>query len=97
MGLKWLLFQPAHFVYYMKHVISMRWLANPNKGPNHFSHNFITHYQSEDSHAHGMVINTSPPPWSIMLTIKPKMVIVVFDTCLWGDSYLEPHHMKNQM
>ena len=81
MGLKWLLFQPAHFLYYMKHVISMRWLANPNRGPNHFSHNFITHYQSEDSHVHGIVINTSPSP-SIMLTIKPKMVIVVLDTCL---------------
>jgi hypothetical protein len=40
----------------MKRVISMRWLANPNRGHSHFSHEiwssreYLIHYQSEDSH-----------------------------------------------
>ena len=41
----------------MKHVISMRWLANPNRGHSHFSHEiwssceYFIQAQSEDSHS----------------------------------------------
>ena len=41
----------------MKHVISTRWLANPNQGGGHFPHSlyeYLINYQSEDSRAHEM-------------------------------------------
>ena len=51
-------FQLAHLSWDMKHMISLRWLANPKRGPSHFPYNFwssyeyLIHYQSEDLHAH---------------------------------------------
>jgi hypothetical protein len=45
-----------HFSHELKHVTGTRWSANPNQGRSHSPHNFrssheyLIHYQSEDSH-----------------------------------------------
>ena len=60
----------------MKHMVSMRWVANPNQSCSQFPHNlwslyaYLIHYQGEDSCVHEMVIWIS----SIMLISKPRMV-----------------------
>jgi len=56
----------------------MGYLVNPHWCHHHFPHYFETshrianHYQSEDSHAHQLTIQTLP----VMLTIKPRMITI---------------------
>jgi hypothetical protein len=63
-----------------KHTIIARWLANPNRGHSRFPHDFrslyeyLSHYQSEDSHAHQMIMQVFS---SYMLIIDPRMVIII--------------------
>jgi hypothetical protein len=81
----------------MKYAIRAGWLANPSQGCSQFprnSHEFLIHYQSEDSCAHQMLIHILP----IMLTIELRIVTIFWarysisskHVSFW-DMILEPH------
>jgi hypothetical protein len=97
MDFKWLLFSTSRlYVGYVRHAITTRWLANPNRGKHTFSHNLwsscehLIHYQGEDFCAQ---INPS-----IMLIFELRMVIIFLARSLIFSKHmsywymlLEPH------